>query len=69
MAYLQELEATLRELIAQAAGGNEAEREALVAFVKSRVLDSYRNGRAVGRGEKRAKVPKRPREDYQPKRR
>ena len=40
MGHLEEIETTLRELIAR----NDA--EALVAWVKERVLESYKNGLA-----------------------
>lgn len=42
--HLQEIEQTLRELIAK----NDA--EAIVVWVKERVLESYRNGMAARRG-------------------
>ena len=43
MGHLQTIESELRSVIA------EGDTEALVSWVKERILDSYRNGQAVRR--------------------
>lgn len=50
MGHLQEIETTLRDLIAR----NDV--EALVAWVKERVLESYKNG--LARVERKGASPK-----------